>query len=472
MSVSLAIRSGALAGRTLSFDRDMFSVGRSPDCDLVFDAHKDIDVSSRHAEFVTIGPRTVLRDLGSTNGTWLNGARIASDAEIYSGDTITFGEHGPVADVTIAGGNVRPTAAPATRVSSGARASGGARVPDSAPVDKPTPPVARGAPVRSTQMKINAAVEITTKKMQRTLVVVAVVLGAAGIAAYLYGRSQSAAEIKTMMAMLDSADAQIKAARSKSSQMDSAMAAQQQAMASLRAQIGRGGNEGEIAALSQRLSDAQRRASQMVVAAGMDHEAIYNKNGKAVALIIVEMPNGEKSAATAFSVDAKGVLVTNRHAVKDLGSGAIAKRIAVLFNDTQGWQPAHVVRVNEGDDDLAVLQMDRPGPYPMVAGIASAGEAPRPGQPIAFIGYPLGIDIGVEGGLRGTARATINPGTVSKVIDKLTQIDGYAAQGSSGSPMFNAQGLVIGVVYGGPTDAQGKIVYAVPLARVLAELRK
>ena len=150
----------------------------------------------------------------------------------------------------------------------------------------------------------------------------------------------------------------------------------------------------------------------------------------------------------------------------------MARRIAVLFNDTQGWQPARVVRVNDGDDDLAVLQLDRPGPFPVVAGVATAGEAPRSGQPVALLGYPLGTDIGLDGGLRGTARASLNPGTVSKTIDRLTQIDAYAAQGSSGSPVFNANGLVIGVVYGGPTEAQGRIVYAVPLSKLIAELAR
>ena len=88
-------------------------------------------------------------------------------------------------------------------------------------------------------------------------------------------------------------------------------------------------------------------------------------------------------------------------------------------------------------------------------------------------GFPLGVDIGIEGtGFKGKARASLNPGTVSKLMERLTQIDAYAAQGSSGSPVFDARGIVVGVVYGGPTDAQGKIVYAVPPARLLAEIRR
>jgi S1-C subfamily serine protease len=52
----------------------------------------------------------------------------------------------------------------------------------------------------------------------------------------------------------------------------------------------------------------------------------------------------------------------------------------------------------------------------------------------------------------------------------VVQIDAFAGQGSSGSPVFNASGEVVGVVYGGATESAGRIVYAVPAARVRALL--
>ena len=42
-------------------------------------------------------------------------------------------------------------------------------------------------------------------------------------------------------------------------------------------------------------------------------------------------------------------------------------------------------------------------------------------------------------------------GTISKRTSKLLQIDSYATHGSSGSPVFDAHGLVIGVIYAGAT---------------------
>ena len=64
-----------------------FLVGRSPICDLVLDERT---VSRRHAELRREGNAWVLADLGSTNGTWVNGWRIR-EAEVGAGDRIALG---------------------------------------------------------------------------------------------------------------------------------------------------------------------------------------------------------------------------------------------------------------------------------------------------------------------------------------------------------------------------------------------
>ena len=72
----------ALVGRSPAI------LGRSRACDLVL---VDDSVSRRHAMVVRDGDRIVLRDLGSTNGTFLNGRRIAR-AEVHPGDRVRLGE--------------------------------------------------------------------------------------------------------------------------------------------------------------------------------------------------------------------------------------------------------------------------------------------------------------------------------------------------------------------------------------------
>ena len=475
MALALTVRTGALAGRTFTFDHAMISVGRAPGSDLTFDAQQDIDVSGKHAEIVVIGSRVVMRDLGSTNGTWINGVRLLDDSEIYDGDVVAFGEHGPQVMVGQTGrvrtGQTPPRAsAPVTRVSSSVNAP---PPPAPKPVPAPLPP----APTpRSTQMRIDAAVERSTKKLQYTMVAVVTVLALGAIGAYAYGKKQSDDAIKALQAQVDSSKASyaaaIAAATGKAGGFDTVLTRMQAENERLRGQILQGGDNARVEQLKQQLEESRRRGQVVMDAAKVDFSAINEKSGRAVALLIVEMPDGSRSAATGFCVNEKGLIVTNRHAVRDAASTS-PSRIAVLFNETQAWLPAHLVRTNDGDDDLAVLQIDRPGPFPVVAGIAGASDNVKVGEPVALIGFPLGTDAAQEGtGLKIKAAASLGVGTVSKVLDRLVQIDAFATHGSSGSPVFDARGFVVGVVYGGPTEAAGRIVYAVPSARLVAELAK
>ena len=82
-----------------------------------------------------------------------------------------------------------------------------------------------------------------------------------------------------------------------------------------------------------------------------------------------------------------------------------------------------------------------------------------------LLGYPLGSDTPMDGPM---ARTTLTPGTVSKSIPEVLQIASYATHGSSGSPVFDGRGQVIGVIYAGPKEAAGRIVYAVPAQHIIA----
>lgn len=63
-------------------------IGRSPDTDIVI---ADDFISGRHARIVPSGEGAVLEDLGSTNGTVLNGTRLGAPAALSAGDEIALG---------------------------------------------------------------------------------------------------------------------------------------------------------------------------------------------------------------------------------------------------------------------------------------------------------------------------------------------------------------------------------------------
>lgn len=78
---------GAITGKTFSLTGTM-TVGRVAGVDLVVD---DDSVSRRHAELVVNGREVTVKDLGSANGTTVNGAPISEDTILAPGDIIQFG---------------------------------------------------------------------------------------------------------------------------------------------------------------------------------------------------------------------------------------------------------------------------------------------------------------------------------------------------------------------------------------------
>jgi pSer/pThr/pTyr-binding forkhead associated (FHA) protein len=68
--------------------QDLVAIGSAPGNDLVI---ADKTVSRRHATIARLDGRAQLADLGSTNGTSVNGARIAEPVELNDGDEISFG---------------------------------------------------------------------------------------------------------------------------------------------------------------------------------------------------------------------------------------------------------------------------------------------------------------------------------------------------------------------------------------------
>jgi len=87
--LKLTFRSGPREGETLDVTGKRFVVGRDPGCDLVLD---DPKVSRQHAAFVLVGDgRVLLGDLGSSNGTFVDGKRLKSSRELRGGERVRFG---------------------------------------------------------------------------------------------------------------------------------------------------------------------------------------------------------------------------------------------------------------------------------------------------------------------------------------------------------------------------------------------
>ncbi len=84
---ALIVASGPRRGLYWSLDEGTTKVGRDPEDGIFLD---DVTVSRHHAEFTVAGETLSVRDLGSTNGTYVNGSR-AESAELISGDEVIIG---------------------------------------------------------------------------------------------------------------------------------------------------------------------------------------------------------------------------------------------------------------------------------------------------------------------------------------------------------------------------------------------
>lgn len=88
-SALLVVRRGPNIGARFLLDADLTTVGRHPDADIFLD---DVTVSRRHAEFLRSGTNFEVKDLGSLNGTYLDGNRISGTIALYDGAEVQVGK--------------------------------------------------------------------------------------------------------------------------------------------------------------------------------------------------------------------------------------------------------------------------------------------------------------------------------------------------------------------------------------------
>lgn len=85
----LVMRSGPSVGKVYPLDKNEVYLGRDLNNDIVIN---DPEISRRHSRLFLQGNSYVLEDMGSTNGTFVNGQRLMGPHVLRPGDVVTFGE--------------------------------------------------------------------------------------------------------------------------------------------------------------------------------------------------------------------------------------------------------------------------------------------------------------------------------------------------------------------------------------------
>jgi S1-C subfamily serine protease len=467
VKAKLRIVSGARAGFTEVFSASTIDVGRHPSAALRLDPDRDLEVSATHATILRKGDRWYVRDAESRNGTFVNGHRITGDTALDDTDHIRLGAGGPVLEIRLVpdatpDGVVRDADVPTTAraVPGRVRATSSSRQPE-----------------ESTTQRVRAEVGRQTRTLRLVIVILFVSLLVVGGSLSYRNWRESVRRDAEYAALQARTDSVLNSAHAAMQSLQGEVDGLATRLRSSRAQIGalqeslatayQSGRNEDVTRLSGELEVAMQSLRRQQAAATVDFRSISEQNQSAVALVWVEFRPGEVYTGTAFAVRRDGHLVTNRHVVAGERGTIRPRRIAVRFADSRQTFPGRLVATSD-DADLAVIKVDIPGGVPTVRALSQRPDTLAQGEPVAIIGFPLGVDLPMR---NDVARTTLLAGTVSKVVTDVLQIDGYGAAGASGSPIFDRGGTVVGVLFGGDADAGGRIVYGVPSSAVIRLLR-
>lgn len=152
--LQLVVHAGPLAGKGFPIRSKILTFGRDPDNDITLD---DTEVSRHHARLVQRDDQIILEDLGSTNGTLVNGKRIVNQhilqpADIISIGSSVFGVKGFAAPHTI--GVTQLSSGPPPFATQKPQPAAPASRPPSSPASPPRP--AAAGPTETSQVNMLA----------------------------------------------------------------------------------------------------------------------------------------------------------------------------------------------------------------------------------------------------------------------------------------------------------------------------
>lgn len=459
----LVVDEGATVGASMQMGTTPVLIGRDPEAQFRMDPNLDRLVSARHARLDREGNGWVLTDLGSRNGTFVNGERVEGARRLSPEDRIQLGRGGPTLRLTtdrpelsdtlpdarytprtreafkppkprrpwLIGGGVG-LAAVVVLLGLWAATRGG---PDLGAGDGPGPPGAEAA--RPDENAAGAPAPAPTGDPESDT-----------------AAARQAAEIAALRQRIEGMDEQLREALGESERL-------REALDDARRE---GASSEEVADLQRRLQEANASLRRQQLAASVDYDQIARIARPATALVYVEFEGGLVEAATAFGIDPRGRLLTNRHVVRrDENEGRAVLRIGVQYAGRTEVLQARVVAISR-TEDLALIEITEPdGDLPAVSRFNSAPDTLASGTPVVLLGFPLGG----SGDTRGPARPLVSSGVLMGQRGGYIEIEGYARGGASGSPILDIDGQVIGVLAGGRTGEDGERLYAIPAPQVL-----
>jgi S1-C subfamily serine protease len=186
-----------------------------------------------------------------------------------------------------------------------------------------------------------------------------------------------------------------------------------------------------------------------------------------------------ESTGSGFCIDAEGTIVTNRHVVAVPEDDEVLRatrglpiepelELLAVFSGESLRHPVTVVGAAEGDLDLALVRIPPFEGLPFIGGLDLDAPSPDPGTDIYLLGFPLG-HFALQEGER--VIASTFRGILSRVVGGQIQVDAGVHPGNSGGPITDPAGRVIGVVCSVQSLPDHSAVYTIGYGIPVAELR-
>jgi S1-C subfamily serine protease len=459
-------------GRSYPVPQQGLRIGRAPENDIVL---PDPNVSRQHLVVWTTPRGAFLRDLGSQNGTFVNGKRVGAGPETVSNGSLIRVGITEMRVELIGTNGVGPVTAPT--LGAGGYAGGTAGMPGGAGgIPGGGIPGRAAGPVPS----VNPGSYAPARQSSSTGLIIAgiigfVILAALGTGVLLYravsDSRASATPTATVRPVAAAATATPGSApTAKPTNPTTPTAAPKP-------------TEAPKPTTPPQPTEAPKPAIVPTQASGGRDPAFVRALNAAVR-VMVPVNATTTILGSGSVITAKGHILTNYHVVSDENTGKLINNgqgivIAVPPNEGDAAQPKYKAKVVQSDDkfDLAILQIEsmydgRPLP-------ANLGLTPLPigdsskmqiGDSIIIIGFPSlgGSSLTATRGIdSGIARFSDDPGSFIKTDTEINH-------GNSGGMAINSAGELIGVPTAGKVDRQasGKIGLVRPINEAKALIDK
>jgi hypothetical protein len=456
---------GGRAGQAVVVEKSYAMLGRAPQADVRFGPDHDLPVSGRHAAVVFRDGDWILRDLASTNGTFVNGERIKGEHQLADQDLIRLGDGGPMLRFGILQDSWRPSAG---QVVVPAEPSGEAEPePVTATTAIPKTPLSTAMPVPPDDGRFVAPVSATSRRApwMPALLLVAVLGSLGGLALWKARASRGAVDERAvLLAQADSLFATLEAIGRRDTRISGALDGAKAETARLRSRIRRAPRDQQVLApLRDSLDRLTTSFERLAAAAALDAQQIARTNEQALALVEATYEDGSRRMAAAFSARRRGALVYVT--VQDILADSAGHRPVSITLQAPGASRRLPTRAlaAQGELDVAILEAPRGSDAGTPPTLSAEVGSTLVGEATVLVGYPL-VRLGAGDGVPAQATALA---AVSIASEKRLQLEPLGGALAPGSPVFDRSGAVIGMLLPAASD---RLLNAVPAPAIAAFL--